>query len=90
MPWAAFWLFGRVLGTGWNFDGFWDPPWAPPLGQQIKGWVVKPRSLYLRSQITSWLVPGLPFDRIYTILDWQTDNWGLETGKGLENSRLAD
>ena len=30
MPWVPFWFFGRVLGTGWNFDGFWDPPCAPP------------------------------------------------------------
>ena len=30
VPWASFQLFGRVLGTGWNFDGFWDPPWIPP------------------------------------------------------------
>jgi len=27
VPWGAFWWFGRVLGTGWNLDGFWDPPW---------------------------------------------------------------
>jgi hypothetical protein len=23
-------VFGRVLGTGGNFDGFWDPPWVHP------------------------------------------------------------
>ena len=36
MPWAASWLFGRVLGTGWNFHRFGDPPWAPP-GQREWG-----------------------------------------------------
>ena len=29
-PWGAFLWFGRVLGTGWNLDEFWDPPWRDP------------------------------------------------------------
>ncbi len=37
--WDAFWVplapflwFGGVLGMGWNFDIFWDPPWGDPGG----------------------------------------------------------
>ena len=29
-PWAPFWWFGRVLGTGQNLDGFLDPPRGDP------------------------------------------------------------
>ena len=32
VPWWSFLWFLGVLGTGWNFDVFWDPPWGGPGG----------------------------------------------------------
>ena len=84
--WGSFWWFGRVLGTGWNLDGFWDAPWDP-LGsswaQCMRGWVVKPWSGEATrganqqdSNQPDLLIPDQQLD---SIPDWLADRQ-LETG----------
>ena len=79
-PWASFWVFGRVLGTGWNFDGFWDPPWVPPWGRGPGWWKVKvffPGSNY-QFPNTSWLTPEQQLDKIQGPY---LGNWSQDTAK---------
>ena len=40
VPWAALCWLWVVLGVGWNFDGFEDPPWTNQgTGNTGDGWL---------------------------------------------------
>ncbi len=78
LPLGGFWWFGRVLGTGWNFDEFWDLPRDHPRGRELgRPWLnATPRAL-LPVTNPRLLIPKQPLDRIP---DYQTGNWRLDTG----------
>ena len=59
MPWAAFWLCGRVLGTGLDFDGFWDSPWPTP-GTVLGAGVAASGASVAANVVASVLLSPLP------------------------------